>query len=336
LSSSIDPLRSTQILPGPPSDPRLLRILVKGSGRHRRGPELPRAPTVLSLENIGRRRADRAGPNTVAEQIRVRIHGDRGATVFLLHGGPGGAGSVWDLAEELSNEFRVHEAIQRHSGRPRLTVFRHVSDLRELLVEPALVVGHSWGAMLGLSFAARFPAYAKGLVLIGCGTYDPCSREVYRAREGKSLGGAGRRRLEALGEELGACTSDAQRDRLFAKIGQIHSRAQAFEERRLRPGCRAMLEFDFRGYEETWGDAIRLQRLGREPAAFRAISCPVLMLHGNDDPHPGGRIATTLRRYIPQLEHRAYARCGHVPWRERHARDRFLLDLRTWIREISR
>jgi pimeloyl-ACP methyl ester carboxylesterase len=297
---------------------------------------LPRARTVLRPRTHPRRPAPRAGPKAVTDPIRVRIHGDRGPVIFLLHGGPGAAGSVWDLAEELSDEFQVHEAIQRRSGARRLTVFRHVSDLRELVVAPAVMVGHSWGAMLGLSFAARYPASLRGLVLIGCGTYDSRSREIYRARMQKNLGSAGRQRVEALSEEIGACSSDPRRDRLFAKLGQMDSRAQAFDELRLRAGYRAILDFDSRGFEETWDDAVRLQRVGREPAAFRAISCPVLMLHGDDDPHPGGRIATTLRRYIPQLEYHSFPRCGHVPWRERHARERFLLDLRTWIHGLWR
>ena len=270
----------------------------------------------------------------MTDLIRARIHGDRGPVVFLLHGGPGAAGSVWDLAEELSDEFQVHEPVQRHSGPRKLTVSRHVSDLRRLLAAPAVVVGHSWGAMLGLSFASRYPASLRGLILIGCGTYDQRSREIYCARMRRNLGSAGRQRKEALREKLGTCSSDPQRDRLFAKLGEIDARSQAFDELRSRAGYKAMLEVDFRGFQETWDDAVRLQRVGREPAAFRAISCPVLMLHGDDDPHSGGSISTTLRRYIPQLEYRSYPRCGHVPWRERHARERFLLDLRAWIRKL--
>jgi pimeloyl-ACP methyl ester carboxylesterase len=175
----------------------------------------------------------------------------------------------------------------------------------------------------------------KGLALIGCGTYDQRSREIYRARMQRNLGPAGRQRKATLREKFEACSPGPQRDRLLAKLGQIDARAQAFDELRPRAGYRAVLEVDSQGFQETWDDAVRLQRVGREPAAFRAIACPVLMLHGDDDPHPGGRIATTLRRYLPQLEYRSYPRCGHVPWRERHARERFLLDLRAWIRELS-
>jgi pimeloyl-ACP methyl ester carboxylesterase len=41
---------------------------------------------------------------------------------------------------------------------------------------------------------------------------------------------------------------------------------------------------------------------GIEPQAFAAITAPVLMVHGDDDPHPGA-IRETLRPFLPQLEY---------------------------------
>jgi pimeloyl-ACP methyl ester carboxylesterase len=76
---------------------------------------------------------------------------------------------------------------------------------------------------------------------------------------------------------------------------------------------------------------MRLQADGIEPAAFAAISVPVLMLHGDHDPHPGPSTRDVLRARIPQLEYVELPRCGHSPWRERHARDRFFAYLRTWL-----
>jgi pimeloyl-ACP methyl ester carboxylesterase len=55
-----------------------------------------------------------------------------------------------------------------------------VEDLRDLVRDqlpgqkPA-VVGSSWGAMLALAHAARYPAETGPIVLIGCGTFDRAS-----------------------------------------------------------------------------------------------------------------------------------------------------------------
>lgn len=70
---------------------------------------------------------------------------------------------------------------------------------------------------------------------------------------------------------------------------------------------------------------------GAYPAAFAAIVSPVLMLHGTYDPHPGAMIRDSLLPYLPQIEYREWERCGHSPWRERHARDEFLTVLKRWL-----
>src|SRR5687768_1265939 len=84
-------------------------------------------------------------------------------------------------------------------------------------------------------------------------------------------------------------------------------------------------------YEQTWADMIRLQGDGFYPAAIAAVDVPGLMLNGDVDPHPGSLIAEDLRRYIPHLEYRELAKCGHSPWLERQARDEFFASLEAWI-----
>jgi len=48
------------------------------------------------------------------------------------------------------------------------------------------------------------------------------------------------------------------------------------------------------------------------------------------DPHPGPVTRDRLRQFIPQLEYVELDRCGHEPWRERYARDRFVELVRDW------
>ena len=93
--------------------------------------------------------------------------------------------------------------------------------------------------------------------------------------------------------------------------------------------------FDQRGNDETWSDMLRLQDAGVYPAAFAAITSPVMMLHGADDPHPGAMIRDGLARWIPRLEYREFARCGHEPWRERGARDEFFAALVDYLERCS-
>ncbi|OFW55630.1 MAG: hypothetical protein A2V75_00800, partial [Actinobacteria bacterium RBG_16_70_17] len=200
--------------------------------------------------------------------IEVRRYGGGGPLVALLHGGPGAPGSMVSLAWELAGGFTVLEPLQRRSGGAPLTVARHVEDLAVVLPEGAALVGWSWGAMLALSFAAAHPGRAHSLALVGCGTYDAADREVYERALVMRLGEGSLRRVEELRRRM-AGAAGAQGDRLLAALGRLMEEAQAYDA---LPETGDPVRVDRQGHEETWGDVLRLQAEGVEPAAFAAIT----------------------------------------------------------------
>jgi pimeloyl-ACP methyl ester carboxylesterase len=261
--------------------------------------------------------------------LRARTYGRAGPLVAVVHGGPGAAGSMAPVAHALATDFRVIEPFQHRAGGPEpLTVARHVADLDELLAaqgEPAALVGHSWGAMLALAFAAAHPERVASLVLVGCGTFDPAARA----------------RMHVL-------IAERRDDAIVRRFAEIAAIADPDEQMRLRAAALRPIyavdpiaddvditACDARGHDETWADAMRLQAEGVHPRAFATIRCPVLMLHGDFDPHPGPMIRASLLPHLPQLEYRELARCGHDPWIERAARDAFFALLREWLRARS-
>jgi len=235
------------------------------------------------------------------------------------------------LARMLSSYFRVVEPFQRRSTGDRpLTVERHVEDLAEVISDLGgarpILVGSSWGAMLGLAFAAADPEAVAGVVLIGCGTFD----EVARAEFHRAL----RHRMDALTrgelERLDRETVNAD-DRLRAKANLLlplycHD-----------PETLEMEDdvIDAAANAETWTDMLRLQAEGVYPAAFSRIECPVLMLHGHADPHPGQLIRKSLEAHLPQLEYREWEACGHYPWVERQVKEEFLEVLVGWLKQVG-
>jgi pimeloyl-ACP methyl ester carboxylesterase len=264
-------------------------------------------------------------------RIEVRRYGASGPVVALLHGGPGAPGEMASLARALAPGCRVLEPLQRRSGGAPLTLARHVADLAEVLPEGTALVGWSWGAMLALSCAAAHPGRVRSLALVGCGTYDEASRAAYREAVDARLGEEGRRRAAEMREALAVAASGGERDRLLGELGRLLGRAQAFDPLPEEEGH--AMGVDALGHDETWADALRLQAEGVEPAAFASITCPVLMLHGDDDPHPGPATFEVLRRFIPRVEYRGFPRCGHKPWAESHASEPFLAALREWVGE---
>jgi len=266
------------------------------------------------------------------DAIEVREHGKTGPDVVVLHGGPGAQGSVASLSASLAPWARVHEPIMRRSGILPLTMEQHIEDLHRVAPKQATYIGHSWGAMLALSYAARHPGTIASVVLVGCGAYDEASREEHMRRTRAALGAHGVARADDLQRRLAEATDQAWRDSLLGQLGDTIERAQSVDPLGVTI---ADTTPDAAGYDETWADVIRLQREGIEPTRFAHIDCPVLMLHGQNDPHPGTMIRDALRPYIPQLAYIAIHDCGHVPWLERHGREPFFRALRQWVGELG-
>lgn len=252
--------------------------------------------------------------------------------MLVIHGGPGAPGSLASLARDLAGEFAVYEPHQRGSeSEGPLTVARHVDDLDVIVqkitaahgVKPALV-GHSWGAMLALMYAARHPEGCAGVVLIGCGTFDPAARAEMKRRIAARTTEDVARRFAAVSAET---PDEDERLRRRAQLLVSIYCVDPIEAPEF-PRC------DARANRETWDDMMRLQAEGAVPAAFQAITVPVLMLHGADDPHPGGMIVASLRPWIPQIEYHEWPRCGHEPWRERATREVCLQTLGAWLRRV--
>lgn len=251
----------------------------------------------------------------------------KGPTVFLLHGGPGVPGYVAPLGREVSGKFCVIEPFQRESGQVPLTVEQHVEDLHQLITElcpehPPAIIGHSWGAMLALAYAAAYPDTVNSLALVGCGTFDIKARarmkEICDERMSEDL----RQRLESLSQDY----PDA--DARIKAMGDLLTPLYAFDHIDEEDTTE---KIDGKGHEETWNDMLRLQEEGIYPSAFEVIKAPVIMLHGAYDPHPGKMIRDSLKPFIPQLEYREWEECGHYPWLERAIWDEFIATLKKWL-----
>jgi pimeloyl-ACP methyl ester carboxylesterase len=259
--------------------------------------------------------------------LRVREHGSKGPRVIVLHGGPAAVGSAVGLAQGLSGWFRVLEPWQRGSGPTPLTVETHIADLHHLVMSRCgdarpPIVGESWGAMLALAYAAAHPTAVSAVGLVGCGTFDIEARAHLQATVAQ--------RQEALRSQT---KDSAKASRAGSAVDEGRLLRSALYD--FAPIAGVAEEngepFDMRAHSETWDDMLRLQEAGEYPAAFDAITCPVLMLHGAYDPHPGSLIRDGLKRHVPQLEYREWERCGHSPWIERFVRDDFFATLRAWL-----
>jgi pimeloyl-ACP methyl ester carboxylesterase len=103
----------------------------------------------------------------------LRQYGRPPFAVAVLHGGPGAPGYMAPVARELSAERGVVEPLQAADS-----LQRQVEELRAILVDnaslPVVLVGSSWGAMLGFILSARHPELVQKLVMVGCPVFGGC------------------------------------------------------------------------------------------------------------------------------------------------------------------
>jgi len=259
----------------------------------------------------------------------IRQHGSAGPLVIALHGGPAACGSAAPIARGLADTFRVLEPWQRGSSDTPLTVARHVEDLHQVILsrcdgERPSLVGESWGAMLALAYAAAHPHSVSRIVLVGCGTWDIASREQVGETLRERMSGCLARELDAM--QHSCADADERMRRMYELTRPLYSYDPLPEEAQ-----EGLPPFDMLAHTQTWDDMLRLQREGVYPAAFSAITCPVLMLHGTYDPHPGPMIRASLTSFIPHLEYRELGHCGHSPWLEKEAEHAFFALLHEWL-----
>jgi 3-oxoadipate enol-lactonase len=110
-----------------------------------------------------------------------------GAKVALLHG-LGGAATNWTLVAPVLAE-RCHVLVPElpgHGGSSALPgtpeqLDPYADRMAALLDEPAVVVGHSLGAVVALRMATRHPELVRGLVLAGSAGIGSGTRRSQRA-----------------------------------------------------------------------------------------------------------------------------------------------------------
>jgi pimeloyl-ACP methyl ester carboxylesterase len=54
-----------------------------------------------------------------------------------------------------------------------------------------------------------------------------------------------------------------------------------------------------------------------------AITCPVVAIHGDRDPHPAEGVQEPLAANLKDFRMIMLEQCGHTPWRERQVMERF-------------
>jgi pimeloyl-ACP methyl ester carboxylesterase len=230
------------------------------------------------------------------------------------------------VARELSTFGGVLEPLQT-----AVTIEGQVRELREVLEEhgdlPVTLIGFSWGAMLSFIFTARHPQLVKKLILVGSGPYEKKYAASITKTRISRFGKEDWDNFVCLTETLND-PSAKNRDEALCNFGKLMSKADTYDP---LPHKDEVLECSYESFKGVWEEASELRSRGELLELGKEIYCQVVAIHGDYDPHPFEGVKEPLSRILKDFRLILLEKCGHQPWIEREAKEKFYNLLRNEI-----
>jgi len=246
-----------------------------------------------------------------------------GDYVLVLSGGPGeDIHSMQGIADELGKKYRCIMWEQRGTGRSRLPKYdastinlnAYVEDIealrRHLHAEKFIVIGNSWGMILGLTYAGTHPDAVRAVVTIGSG---PITFEYLGVFSDNQLARLGACELEVRDFWKDPAHESADSDR--AAFERLRAAAIAYFYDR-KKALQMAAELDPKDYNFHVPPAF-LSAEGKYD--FRpklgTIAAPVLLVQGRQD-LAGEANVCEAHSLIRNSTLAFIDKCGHMPWLE--------------------
>lgn len=239
-----------------------------------------------------------------------------GKPVVLLGGGPGLNPNYLVAICQKMTGYRFIIPDQRGSGQSKMdivdslnmTTDKHVEDLEALRVHlklPKLIIGgHSWGAMLGFAYAAKYSDKVDRLILLAPGgitskffTYFDSNIQM-RLHE----------------EDIEEAEKSTVREGGLKAIipGYFFNREKGLAMKNLMDSTlmnknqAAIYKFTIRSYTTTQANRVK---------DISKYKNPVYIIQGRQDPIGESTVYET-RSVLPQTKFTFIEECGHFPWLE--------------------
>ena len=246
--------------------------------------------------------------------MNCREYGSKPYRVIVVHGGPGAIGSCAGICRGLSDEFGVLEILQSKNSIRELV--EEMADVINSygLTEVALV-GHSWGAWLSFMFASVHPEFVSKLILVGSGLFDS---KYYP---------------QLIAASKATVMPDEQKRDL--KSANLYSETMEYN-----PYSYCLLPdlpddtivFQEKQCELLMNEIMPIRDSGELLSYCRDIRCPVTAIHGRNDPHVVDGVQIPLKEHLSNFKMFVLDRCGHEPWKEYYAKDKFFEILKQELR----
>lgn len=256
-----------------------------------------------------------------------RLYGKVPYEIVVIHGGPGAPGEMAPVAKCLSESVGgVLEPLQKQSS-----IEGQISELREVICKnctsPVTLIGWSWGAFLSLIFTARYSSLVKKLILVSSGPFESSYAKSIMPNRLSRLTKEAQDEMDVIIKRLNDSNFVDKKQELkrFAGIDfQVDSFDPLVSES-------LPLDFQYEIHNKVWNEAEELRSSGKLLAYAHSIKCPVVAIHGDYDSHPFQGVQEPLSRIIKNFRFILLENCGHYPWYEKNAVEKFYEILREEI-----
>ena len=246
----------------------------------------------------------------------LRKYGAAPYTIAVIHGGPGAPGEMAPVARELAKDWGVLEPLQTASS-----LSGQVEELKEVLEKnshsPIILIGHSWGAFLSFILTAKYPKLVKKLILISSGSFEEKYTTKLMPTRLSRLTKKERAETEKI---LAALEKTKIDDHTFSRFGQLMAKADAYDVLTVK---NETLVCDASLFQSVWNKAAAMRKKGELLALAKEIHCPVIGIHGDYDPSPAEGVERPLSQNLDNFKFFLLKNCGHTPWIERQAKEKF-------------
>lgn len=256
-------------------------------------------------------------------QIYYKIMGS-GDPVVVIHGGPGLDHSyLLPQMRELAKDHKLIFYDQRACGRSSIKVppatisiggfVEDLHGLRQALeLEKVHLLAHSWGGLLAMNYAIKYPQHLKSMILVSSLSASSAGRE-----EQMSIFNNRFTREDSLERAaiLGSEDFSNNRPEAFQRLFRVLFRKE-FYNRKLADSLTLTFQDSFKE------GSTMLQYLGADMAQYdyfeslSKVSLPVLIIYGDHDPL-SGIAGTPLKASMPDARLEIIPQCGHFPFVEK-------------------
>jgi len=246
-----------------------------------------------------------------------------GEPIVVVHGGPGlDEGYFHPGIDPLSKKYRVITYDQRGSGRSkgtldtaRLSLDQYVEDIEGLRKSLGLkkihLMGHSFGGLLSLLYATKYPENLQSLILVDAGgakdsTAMPTTAKTVEART-----------TQADKDTIARMTAAGYFNTLEgrSKLFPILWKPYVFDKEKI-PSISTSINDSFsfihKHIGKTFATSVLYDKLNER---LHLVNMPTLILHGDYDPLPLSTAELT-HQILKNSRLEVFKNCGHFPFIE--------------------